>query len=314
VRSASRLYRLILALSGLGLAIVALAGAGAVRGLRLDPGSLEALASACGSMIPALDLGGHLLLALGLLAASSLTLGVRSLARQLRATRSYVRGMRPTGERLEVAGASCSLTAERAPRAFCAGYLIPRVYVSRGALEALTGDELRAVLAHELHHRRRRDPLRLLVARALADALFFLPALKPIARRYAALVELAADEAAVHSLGGRSALARALLKFGDLDAPTAAVAGIAPERVDHLGGAREAGRWRLSPSSLIATASAAAILLAATMLLFSLPGAASVNLPLALAQSCMVLMLGGALGVALAGAKLRRPIGRVQLR
>lgn len=304
MRSASRLYRLGLVLSILGVGIVALSAATALRGLRLEPSSLETAVSACRSMIPALGVDGLLLLAATLLAASSATLAVRSLAMQLRATRRHVRAMRPTNERLEVAGASCWLTAESTPRAVCAGYLVPRIYVSRGALEALRADELRAVVAHESHHRRRRDPLRLLVARVLADALFFLPALRSIGERYAALVELAADEAAVRALGGRGALARALLRFGDLDAPAVAVAGIAPERVDHLSGASEAGRWRLSPTSLVATGIGGTALLAAAALLLALPGPGSTNLLIVLAQSCVLVMLAGAIGVALAGGRV----------
>ena len=39
-----------------------------------------------------------------------------------------------------------------------------------GALERLGEDELAAVVAHEAHHAARRDPLRILVARAIGDA------------------------------------------------------------------------------------------------------------------------------------------------
>ena len=63
------------------------------------------------------------------------------------------------------------------PRAFCAGLLRPRVYVSTGAVAILDQEALSAVLAHERHHARRRDPLRLAIGRVLARALFFLPGL-----------------------------------------------------------------------------------------------------------------------------------------
>ena len=114
----------------------------------------------------------------------------------------------------------------RAPLAFCAGLLRPRVYVSEGALRALGDDELAAVVAHESHHAARRDPLRILVARAIGDAY----SLGALPRREQALAELAADAAAVRSGGRRAA------RGGAARVPRRR-AGIAPERVDRLAGA-----------------------------------------------------------------------------
>ncbi|MGH3029350.1 MAG: M56 family metallopeptidase [Gaiellaceae bacterium] len=306
MRGAPRLYRLSLLLSGLGLVVVALSLAATLNKLRLDLGSLDTVVAACRSVLPALGLGGWLQLALALLATATLVLGARSLTRQLRATRRYLGGLQWTGETAIVAGTPCLVTAERSPLALCAGYVSPRIYVSQGALDALAPQELRAVVAHELHHRERRDPLRILVARVLADALFFLPVLKRIADRYATLVELAADEASVRALGERRTLARALLKFGDLGAPNVAVARIAPERVDHLSGDRDAARWRLSPALLAASVLAVGGLLAAVAIILAAPGAGSLNLALALAQSCVLLIATGTLALGLAGGRLWR--------
>src|SRR5205085_12231525 len=101
------------------------------------------------------------------------------------------------------------------PLAFCTGYLSPRVYVSRGALAQTSAEELRAVLAHEAEHRRRRDPLRQACARVLCEALFFLPVLEALGDRSAALAELLADDAAVEACAGDPApLAAAMLLFG----------------------------------------------------------------------------------------------------
>jgi hypothetical protein len=86
---------------------------------------------------------------------------------------------------------------------------------------------------------RRRDPLRLFLVRTIADALFVLPALPRLAERYAALVELGADDAAVSASGGDPApLASALLAFDD-DRPSSVV-GVDPVRVDHLCGEHSA--------------------------------------------------------------------------
>ena len=133
------------------------------------------------------------------------------------------------------------------PHAFCAGLLRPQVYVSTGAVAMLDEATLEAVLAHERHHARRRDPLRLAAGRVLARSVFFVPGLRELVSRQQALAELSADESAVSAAAGnRSALARAMLMFSDASAPDSAV-GIDPARVDHLLG--EPLSWRF-PATL----------------------------------------------------------------
>jgi Zn-dependent protease with chaperone function len=116
---------------------------------------------------------------------------------------------------------------------FCAGLLQPAVYVAEGTLATSQPAELRAILAHEEHHRARRDPLRLLGARVVADALRPLPPFSSLAHRQAALAELAADAASVAALGSARPLAAALARFDASDEPGV---GVAPERVDQLTG------------------------------------------------------------------------------
>ena len=94
---------------------------------------------------------------------------------------------------------------------FAYGALTPRVVVSRGLAEQATPDELAAVLEHERYHVRNLDPLKVLFARALPPAFFYLPALRLFAERYVAGRELAADRLAV-SRCGRKPLAGALFK------------------------------------------------------------------------------------------------------
>jgi Zn-dependent protease with chaperone function len=130
----------------------------------------------------------------------------------------------PVLERREVGGHAVSVVRDRRPLAFCAGLLRPALFVSDAALARLGESELRAVVEHEAHHARRRDPLRLVAAQTAADAFGFLPPLRGLARSSAALADLAADAAAVAAVGSRAPLAGALLA---LEEP-------APERVDHL--------------------------------------------------------------------------------
>ena len=168
-----------------------------------------------------------LLMALILFDSFALLHGGRSLWRGVAAHRRVAAALPVVGTR-EIGGRSVRVVPGAEPRAFCSGLLHPRVYVSAGALATLSAAELAAVVAHEGHHADRRDPLRILIARAIGDA-YSLPAL---ARREQALAELAADDAAVRR-GGKAPLASALLAFPG---------GIAPERVDRLAGARPVGR------------------------------------------------------------------------
>jgi Zn-dependent protease with chaperone function len=145
-----------------------------------------------------------------------------SLWRQARAQRR-LRALPVMGRR-EVGGHAVVVVRDRRPLAFCAGLLRPALYVSDAALARLGEPELRAVIEHEAHHARRRDPLRQVAAQTAADAFGFLPPLRGLARSTAALADLAADAAAVAAVGSRAPLAAALLA---LEEP-------APERVDHL--------------------------------------------------------------------------------
>ncbi len=124
--------------------------------------------------------------------------------------------------------------------AFTAGARAPVVYLASSLIrgpDALTEEELTAVMAHEAAHVRRRDPLRFAVLRALSQVLFWVPALRHLAEDIADEAEIAADDAA----GGLSdpiALASALVKLGAWRyAPTPAVlsgAGVGFLRKDML--------------------------------------------------------------------------------
>jgi hypothetical protein len=156
-------------------------------------------------------------------------------------------------------------------RHFCAGYLCPTVYASQQTVELLSDAELSAVLAHEHHHRRIRDPLRFACVRILSDALFFVPVLTRLSQRYADLAELSADRAAVHASGGEQApLASALLAFDESGPP--GVTGISPERVDSLLG--QPIRWRL-PLGLVGASIGS--LAALGLLFWGASGAGSVH-------------------------------------
>jgi hypothetical protein len=293
--SARRLYRLQVGLGGLGLVATALALIVALTRVRFDLPSLDAVGDACRQMgLTDSSLGSVLVLLLSSLGLAVVALATRSAVTQLRSRRRFLGGLSVIG-RADVGGYQTLIIDDARPQAFCTGLLRPRIYVSRGTLDLLDDGQFAAVVAHEAHHARRHDPLRILVARALGDALFFLPVLRHLADRYAALAELAADEAAVRRSGTRQPLAAALLAFEE--APNAVVVGIAPERVDHLLGRTAA--WELPVALVAVGAGTVAGLLAVVVRTADATDHASLELPLVLAQACMA---GMAVFPVLAGA------------
>lgn len=303
--SASRLYRLVLVVGALGLVGAASAAVVALTNITLAPHSSQALWAACRRLVmPQLDTLGIAVLALGLVAATAAALGLRSLARQLHAQHRYRNAIQVFDE-TRVGDVDVALIDDTEPQAFCAGLLRPRVFVSTGAVERLSRPELEAVIAHECHHQARRDPLRILLARALGDALFFVPAMRRLTRRYEQLAEVAADEAAISAATDRGTLASALLAFGERGTPSIVV-GIAPERVDHLLGSTP--RWRLPRALLAMSLAAASALLALAFAVAMAHAPGALNLSMLAARSCMLVMVAVPLGLLIAARLTARPL------
>lgn len=232
-----QLRRIELALASYGLAVMLVVLATGVDAIRFH------LVAALESGIPG-SIGDAAVIVLAALDLAIVGLALWSVCLQvLRSSRCLAR--------LEVLGVRRSrgcefvLVGGVAPQAFCAGLLRPRVYVSDAALRRLSEEELFAVVAHERHHARRRDPLRLLLARAVTRAT---PGLGRLADRHSTVAELAADAAAIELAGAPRHLASALVSLGEQGGPD--LRGIAPERVDHLMGAlprRGVPDWALIP-------------------------------------------------------------------
>ena len=240
----TRLYGIVLALGAGGLVAAVfslLTGIGRVSVDRRHPRDLDVLGLTVS--YPYANAPAIVLVTLAAIGALALATAGRALARDLA---SHRRVLCRIGRLRQQARGDVLVFDDAAPQAFCAGLLRPRIYVSSGALAALDPPALRAVIAHERRHRDRRDPLRVLLATALAEALFFLPVVARLRDRFVAVVELDADAAAVQG-GGAAALASAMLVF-DAEASPAGAIGIAPERVDHLLGRPAA--WRM-PSGLV---------------------------------------------------------------
>lgn len=124
--------------------------------------------------------------------------------------------------------------------AFTHGLVWPRVIMSHGLVATLDDEELEAVLRHEMGHARRRDPLRILIARSLTRAATAVPGAPGTLETYLCRLELAADREVVTAMGDVLPLASALQRT--LDEPampeiaSAAVSGLSATdvRIDHL--------------------------------------------------------------------------------
>jgi Peptidase family M48 len=299
------LFRVQLLLGGCGLIAMAAAVTATVESIhRRTVGAQRLTIDGVTVTHPALNAAAAVLLALALLGAFVLVTAVREAWHQLRTSRRFMRELRVVGPL--PAQPEVSVIDDPSPEAFCAGFLRPRVYVSRGALELLRPDELRAVLEHEHHHRRVRDPLRLASTRVLSRALFFLPVLRPLQERWLHLAEVHADRAAVRAAGGgRSALAAALLAF-DASAPPGA-SGISSHRVDSLLGA--APRWRVpAPLLLLAIATLTGLVVIVWRVSQAASASATFNLPVLSSKPCVLVLALIPLAVCLAA--VTRPADR----
>ena len=90
-------------------------------------------------------------------------------------------------------------------------------------LDALTDEELRAGVAHELGHQRAWDNLKRLAMRAAPDLLSASSTARAIERRWAAASEHAADRVAGDTGDARCALASALVKIARLTPPATSI-------------------------------------------------------------------------------------------
>jgi Zn-dependent protease with chaperone function len=298
-----RLFSLSLVLGAAGMALAVGALAVGIGGVTLRASEPASLARACMTIIPRPGVSGIAILALSGIGLAVVVRAGRSCLLQALEQRRLIRALgarRP----IEVGGTEAWLIDSPRPEAFCAGLLRPRIFISSATIETLGEGQLAAVMAHEAHHRRQRDPLRLFCVRLLADALFFLPALGRLRMHFAAASEIAADRAGVETAGGARPLASALLALAERSHGSGTL-GIAPERVDHLTG--HPVRWRTS--RLVTRGSwASGLALAGLAVSVAAVGPAGpLSLPLLAAQSCMLAMVAVSIAAGLAAVRWLSP-------
>lgn len=154
--------------------------------------------------------------------------------------------------------------------AFTHGLLNPRIYISKGLIDSLDRAELKAVILHELCHKRRFDPLRFLLYSMIADTFFYIPMLKELVGRLRIKKEAEADKAACRDLPERLTLAGAIVKAASFNlkglsaVPSITGGGETRVRVESLIKAKKLrfkpiGKVRLALSLIGAAAVAASV-------------------------------------------------------
>jgi Zn-dependent protease with chaperone function len=136
------------------------------------------------------------------------------------------------------------------PIAYCVPGRSRAIVVTRGAVDALSGAELDAVLEHERAHLDRRHHWVLTPLRALAHAFRGIPVLARASREVGRLLEMCADDAAARR-HGRTAVAGALRSLSSAPTPRetfAAASESAEERISRL---CRPGRERRSSGGLV---------------------------------------------------------------
>jgi Zn-dependent protease with chaperone function len=238
--------------------------------------------------------------ALGCVTLIRQVLATARLSRQVRRLRAPLTGeLRTAAERTGLTG-RVDLVDAAAPFCYVYRALRPRVVVSRGLLATVSELELRAVLEHERYHVDNLDPLKLALIQATRSALFMLPILQSLLRRYLTARELAADRQALDACG-RGPLAAALLKvvhepLGDDPRIVAAIAepALLDTRIHQLETGRES-----APATFGRQGLAVSVLAAMVLTVTFLVAVWSLDTPVSLAHTTaagvvMAILVGGA--------------------
>lgn len=208
--------------------------------------------------------------------SGSLALSYRSFCRLIRNRSRLVGGdVRRLFDDLEPAravGRPVTLSASsRVQSPLAKGVTRPEICLPVRVLSELSAQQQRSLLAHELGHLVRRDPVWLLVARSLESVLFLQPFNRIARRRLQEISELRADDWAVSATGNPLDLARCLTRVADWNLTPVPVPSMAERtgsgltrRIHRLLQSREVegptgprGLWLAAAALLLAVALAA---------------------------------------------------------
>ncbi|MBS4210601.1 M56 family metallopeptidase [Bacillus sp. FJAT-50079] len=99
------------------------------------------------------------------------------------------------------------------PMAFTMGFVNPRIIVTTGLIHFLTQEELKAVISHEMYHKKNRDPLKVFLLSLSSSMMWYIPIQKWFHQQYQVIQEVLADEYAIKQQETSVNLGSALLKM-----------------------------------------------------------------------------------------------------
>lgn len=114
--------------------------------------------------------------------------------------------------------------------AFCLGIRRPKIYISTNLVNALTIQELEAVLRHERYHLDNKDTLTMLIASIGESLLPFFPILSDLLHNYRIEREIKADAEAIQGLADEKPIISVIKKL--LNSPSVAISTV-PAIADH---------------------------------------------------------------------------------
>jgi len=110
-------------------------------------------------------------------------------------------------------GIEIAVIRDRTFLALAMGIFRPKILLSTHVLDCFTEQEVEAILLHEWHHCKNRDPLKLFLVILFTDSMKYVPVLKGLAHHYKVWRELLADRFVIHRMGSAYELGSVLLKL-----------------------------------------------------------------------------------------------------
>jgi Zn-dependent protease with chaperone function len=99
------------------------------------------------------------------------------------------------------------------PFAFTVGFWKSRIVLSTTLIKMLDAKELEAVIYHETSHQKYDHGMKVFILQIISEVMWYIPLTKWSYQNYRIMVELAADEYAIHRMGTELGLGSALLKL-----------------------------------------------------------------------------------------------------
>lgn len=100
---------------------------------------------------------------------------------------------------------------------FTSGFLKPKIFISSNLFKTHTLDEIKAMIQHEMNHKKNFHPVKIFVANFIKSVLPIIPGKNWLIDNYLTLVEVSSDQFSENRINNKLPLVSALLKFQHQD-------------------------------------------------------------------------------------------------